>query len=387
MNIENIAVLIVAGAWIGGTSLGIYGLVKWKGRRMRALALLVSSLVIPPVIGGAILSELGENSGRKGADVATGTSGAVDNEKTEPSKGEIALKMSDRRQADLCNTVSVARLAAEDAEGNAIAEAENRKDRRTKVPPSLIAATSGANTDPPFFISAWVGELEEILPLAGDSYAVTVALDCDAQLRAVSDTAVQQWSSVIRTLRGLKEGQKVAVSGTFVPGGENDLDKGYPFREMSITEAGALREPEFQFRFGAIVPVEDREALALADMGEDGGYARLDVRAEIARVEEERANCRESLQCWAEKHSAAATVKCTPLIGKMAKYDVEWGSMFDPMFSHMRWKDAKAGTIVFIGDKVKFQNGFGVWIPVTYQCEYDPINETVLDIQIEEGRF
>jgi hypothetical protein len=55
-------------------------------------------------------------------------------------------------------------------------------------------------------------------------------------------------------------------------------------------------------------------------------------------------------------------------------------------FSHFRWKNAEnrdAGIVTYIGDKVKFQNGYGAWQRVTYECDFDPTGESVLDIRIQ----
>ena len=101
--------------------------------------------------------------------------------------------------------------------------------------------------------------------------------------------------------------------------------------------------------------------------------------------------CMENLRCWAEKHSVSGAVYCEPHVERSAKYDFEWtDSWLESKFSHFRWLNAenrKAGIVTYIGDKVKFQNGFGAWLPITYECDFDPINGTVLDLRLYEGRL
>ena len=48
------------------------------------------------------------------------------------------------------------------------------------------------------------------------------------------------------------------------------------------------------------------------------------------------------------------------------------GSMagWDRNSAALHGKDRKTGTVTYIGDQIKFQNGFGAWIQHTYQCEF-----------------
>jgi len=40
-----------------------------------------------------------------------------------------------------------------------------------------------------------------------------------------------------------------------------------------------------------------------------------------------------------------------------------------------------------VGDKIKFQNGFGAWRPMTYFCAFDTASETVVSVHVIEGRI
>ena len=97
--------------------------------------------------------------------------------------------------------------------------------------------------------------------------------------------------------------------------------------------------------------------------------------------------CMKSIQCWGDKHSVSGGIYCRPFVEKSAKYDFEWtDSWIEAKFSHFRWKNAEnrdAGIVTYIGDKVKFQNGYGAWQRVTYECDFDPTGESVLDIRIQ----
>ena len=72
----------------------------------------------------------------------------------------------------------------------------------------------------------------------------------------------------------------------------------------------------------------------------------------------------------------------------MAKNNFEWtDGVLEPKFSHYRWKDQSLGEITYIGDKIKFQNGFGAWIFHTYECDLDSTGTRVLDVRASPGRL
>ena len=111
------------------------------------------------------------------------------------------------------------------------------------------------------------------------------------------------------------------------------------------------------------------------------------MRAALTPKEQARskeAACRADLQCWGDKHSLRATRPCQRAIEALARYDYEWTDGWSgAKFDQFGWKKRSAGTLVFYGSKIKFQNGFGAWSHMTYQCDYDPNTQTVLDVRIQ----
>jgi Ribosomal protein L7/L12 C-terminal domain len=100
------------------------------------------------------------------------------------------------------------------------------------------------------------------------------------------------------------------------------------------------------------------------------------------------AECRQTLKCWGEKHTVNAAVRCRGPVERMAKNNFEWTDGFlEPKFSHYRWKDESAGEVTYIGDKIKFQNGFGAWTLYTYECDLDASGERVLAVRASPGRL
>jgi hypothetical protein len=105
-------------------------------------------------------------------------------------------------------------------------------------------------------------------------------------------------------------------------------------------------------------------------------------------MEAREAACREDLECWAHEHRIDADIACSPSIERLARYTSEWTHSFGvPKFSHYKWKDKAAGRVTYIGDKIRFQNGFGAWQDQMYMCEYDPATKIASGIVVAPGRL
>ncbi|CAH5825241.1 hypothetical protein [Klebsiella pneumoniae] len=92
-------------------------------------------------------------------------------------------------------------------------------------------------------------------------------------------------------------------------------------------------------------------------------------------------------QCIFDRYIAAAAGPCKQLIEKSAKYDYEWTDGFLELpFSHMR-NDPANHQMTFIGDKVKFTNGFNAKSTMTYYCTFDYQTKQVVDLKLENGKL
>lgn len=92
-------------------------------------------------------------------------------------------------------------------------------------------------------------------------------------------------------------------------------------------------------------------------------------------------------QCLFDKNWPDAATSCRPLIERSAKHEFEWtDGMMTPMFSHFRLNEANK-QIIFIGDKVKFTNGFNAKTTMTYSCTYDLQGKKLINFGITEGKL
>lgn len=97
--------------------------------------------------------------------------------------------------------------------------------------------------------------------------------------------------------------------------------------------------------------------------------------------------CKADLQCIGDKLSMTASFKCVDDVERLAKHSVKWtDGMLDAKFSHFRWGAGK-NSVTVIGDKAQFQNGFGAYTNVVYECDLSLDGETVLDVRVREGRI
>lgn len=107
-----------------------------------------------------------------------------------------------------------------------------------------------------------------------------------------------------------------------------------------------------------------------------------------ASAPKEDPNCNQSLQCWGDKHLISASVYCADHIERLAKFSHEWTDGFlEQKMSHFRWLNKEVGTLTYIGDKIRFQNGFGAWQNVVYECDFEPNTKSIIDVRAAAGRL
>ena len=98
----------------------------------------------------------------------------------------------------------------------------------------------------------------------------------------------------------------------------------------------------------------------------------------------------EKLQSLGEDYIHAAAVRCEDHIEQLAKYDFEWTTRWgERIFSWYTWSDlgTDGATIKYMGDKIRFQNGFGAFSHYTYTCHYDTEEETIIHVSATQGRL
>lgn len=117
----------------------------------------------------------------------------------------------------------------------------------------------------------------------------------------------------------------------------------------------------------------------------DSDEDKAKAKAAAAAVD---AACAKDLQCQGDKGTVAAGLFCADDVERLAKHSVKWtDGTLEPKFSRFRWTTSKQESITFIGDKATFQNGFGAFTPVIYECDMAADLRTVLNVRVSEGRL
>lgn len=148
-----------------------------------------------------------------------------------------------------------------------------------------------------------------------------------------------------------------------------------------------IKDPGVRWWHGVIA------VLALGVLG-TGAYmyfgdnsTNSDASKEQTLTSEAKACTAEDGECLFNKYWAKAAPGCRKLIEKSSKYDYEWtDGIMTPMFSHYR-NDAPQNQITFIGDKVKFTNGFNAKTTMTYHCTFDLKTLKVVNFNIDSGKL
>ncbi|GAB5387036.1 MAG: hypothetical protein Alpg2KO_00040 [Alphaproteobacteria bacterium] len=124
-----------------------------------------------------------------------------------------------------------------------------------------------------------------------------------------------------------------------------------------------------------VILIEQRRILSeLAEL--DEAY-EPPLQAAILRLQEldkleEDARCEKNAICLGKRIRSRIIHSCKKSVEAHAKYQMEWqDGMLSPAFSPYKFGD-EPGTLIFIGDKARFQNGFGAWQMVeAYICVVD----------------
>lgn len=101
-------------------------------------------------------------------------------------------------------------------------------------------------------------------------------------------------------------------------------------------------------------------------------------------------DCKKDLRCIGEKLVADAeiSIACRHKVDARAKNDSQWDDgILSPRFSKFAWQAAPGGNVVLLGDRVRFQNGFGNFVRMSYACTVNPDSHTIVETQVYQGKL
>lgn len=107
-------------------------------------------------------------------------------------------------------------------------------------------------------VTGWTGVVKSITTDRDGTGRLEAQLSCGTELRSdvelYSESGISQGTALYSTLISLTPGRRIVMSGTF------EIENGTDYvGERSITEAGSMTNPEFDFRFDSFSPETDQD--------------------------------------------------------------------------------------------------------------------------------
>ncbi len=138
---------------------------------------------------------------------------------------------------------------------------------------------------------------------------------------------------------------------------------------------------------------EEEKAIAAAERAERIELQRETAAARQAELDRQQAYrdaaCRQSVTCFGNQHILDAHIACRSGIEAAARYGYRWIVPFgENRFTYVEWRNEETMEgLIFSGDQVEFQNGYGAWQRHTYSCYYSPDTDSALVLAVNPGRL
>jgi len=116
--------------------------------------------------------------------------------------------------------------------------------------------------------------------------------------------------------------------------------------------------------------------------------AQSDCLAELklAHKQADVAACLESIDCVIDRAHVEAEAVCPRMIEAAVLNGVRWNDGFLGFkFPYNPSRVGDSTVVRFRGDKAEYQNRFGAWFGLSYNCDIDMMNIKVVDVQVVEG--
>lgn len=121
-------------------------------------------------------------------------------------------------------------------------------------------------------------------------------------------------------------------------------------------------------------------AAAVAWFGRPALPESASARADASQAAPARCS---DARCAARRVIGPASASCSSAIEQLAAFGARWTDTADagPRFDRFAWLRQDAGTIVLAGRRAEFRNGADAYLPVDYECDFDPARLAVLEVR------
>jgi len=143
---------------------------------------------------------------------------------------------------------------------------------------------------------------------------------------------------------------------------------------------------KFAFRIALVVLLPMMVVLFFTMGVLSPGFQAQQAKRQAEQAEQQAkqaAECAIDIKCLDTKYSVEANAACVRPVERLAKNNFQWLNEWPyPKFSHLRLGPV-LGSMTVIGERIKFQNGFGAWIIHNYECDFDTRTKTVLAVRAQ----
>lgn len=116
-------------------------------------------------------------------------------------------------------------------------------------------------------------------------------------------------------------------------------------------------------------------------------WAAMRSEATTRRKIDADAACVADFDCWANRHMRDANKACAPQIEQWAQYDFTWETTHPEARYTRAIMHNNGKQVSYLGDAIKFQNGFGNWVRASYSCTFEVATKAVVKLTVSEGRL
>lgn len=156
----------------------------------------------------------------------------------------------------------------------------------------------------------------------------------------------------------------------------NEMNKRVAQGIKSGKELAEAQEKAKLLKFESVDEMIDLQAKGFNNKSEKMAKDKAD---EADRLIKERAKLNDA-NYLQETYGIEAGVSCRPEVERLARYDFEWiDKWHETKFPSYLTKTFTPGVLTVVGDRIKFQNGFGAWQIMSYSCQYDTQTKKVVN--------
>ena len=188
-------------------------------------------------------------------------------------------------------------------------------------------------------------------------------------------------SGLYQSLQAARQAGEESQWATWFEDFSNSVEK-YSHSEL-LYRIGRLSKHYYERDYKSSLAKELVESIE-RELGEDGDVQQAEAIPTYVSLTADQQCARDAVCAAGEAHWwSLAEVYCPPLIEDFARYRFTWtDGWFGDKFDRLTVVASQEGAIKYIGDELEFQNGFGAWQRMNYSCVVDPVEETVIAVDV-----